>query len=90
MKVYIDKNKHCHLQNDGTMTEVETNIFDGKCAEYIEGQCYESGENFETTYPWKPYSELDAAQREYDRALIVDMQNALNKLGVTLNETSVD
>jgi hypothetical protein len=69
MTIYTDENKHCYLRNDGTMTAVETNIFDGKCAEYIEGQCYESGENFETTYPWKPYPELEAAQAQYERMM---------------------
>lgn len=43
--------------------------------------------------PWKDYGELDAAQREYERQLMAkqaaeleDMRNALNRLGVTLNE----
>ena len=46
--------------------------------------------------PWKYYAELDDAQREYERQLLTkqaaeleDMRTALNKLGVSLNE-SVD
>lgn len=85
--VYIDSEFHCHVTDDGTMTPVETDFFDGKCADYLEGYCIEPcGENSRKIYPWKPSSELDSAQREYERALIVDMQNALNKLGVTLDE----
>lgn len=97
MTVYIDKDFKCHTVNDGTMTAVETDFFDGKCNTFIEGYRFvPSGESWtrydgvvfegEMIAPWKDYAELDNAQREYERALIVDMQNALNKLGVTLDE----
>lgn len=69
MTIYTDENKHCYLRNDGTMTELETHVFDGKCAVYIEGQCYESGECYEKTYPWRPYGELFAAQAQYEADL---------------------
>ena len=94
--IYIDSEFKCHTVNDGTMTAVETEFFDGKCDAFIEGHRYvPSGESWtapEKAYPgemivaWKDYAALDAAQREYENALIVDMQNALNKLGVTLDE----
>lgn len=84
--VYIDFNYKCHTTNpDGTFREVETDFFNGKCTEFIEGYCYDDSKGYVQIYPWKPYSELDAAQREYERALIVDMQNALNKLGVSVD-----
>ena len=78
--VYIDKDYKCHTANDGTMTAVETNFFDGKCDAFIEGYRFvPAGEswtradgvvfNGEMIAPWKPYSELDAAQREYEREL---------------------
>lgn len=35
--IYIDSNFKCHTANDGTMTVIETDAFDGKCAAYIEG-----------------------------------------------------
>ena len=97
MKVYIDSEFHCHVSDDGTMTAVECAYFDGKCIAYIEGYCLEPiDEDVIKVYPWKPMSELDAAQREYERQLlaeyqstIADMESALNKLGVSLNE-SVD
>lgn len=95
--IYIDADFKCHVANDGTMAAVETDFFDGCCDAYIEGYRYiPDGENWtrsdgevfhgEMVSPWKPYAELDNAQREYEKALIVDMQNALNNLGVTLDE----
>jgi hypothetical protein len=95
--IYIDSEFKCHVTDNGTMTEIQTDFFDGKCKTFVEGYRFvPTGESWtrndgtvfhgEMVCPWKPYSELDAAQREYERALILDMQNALNKLGVTLDE----
>lgn len=84
--IYLDSEFKCHTVNDGTMTAVETDAFDGKCNAFIEGYCYDDSNGYVQIYPWKPHSELDAAQRQYEQALIADMQNALNKLGVTLDE----
>lgn len=64
--IYIDSEFKCHVSNDGTMTAVETEFFDGKCDAFIEGYCYESHENSVAVYPVKPYSELDAAQIQYE------------------------
>ena len=94
--IYLDSDFKCHVANDGTMTAVETDFFDDKCAAFAEGYRFvpegkswtrSDGEVFhgEMIAPWKDYNELDSAQREYERALIVDLKNALNKLGVTLN-----
>ena len=95
--IYIDSEFTCHTVNNGTMTTIETSFFDGKCDAFIEGYRFvpvgeawtrSDGVVFhgEMLAPWKPFKELDAAQREYERALIADMRNALNKLGVTLDE----
>ena len=95
--IYLDAEFKCHLHDDGTMTAVETEAFDGKCDAYIEGYRFipagetwmrEDGEGLqgEMITPWKDYGELDNAQRDYERALILDMQNALNKLGVSIDE----
>lgn len=35
--IYLDSEFICHLSNDGTMQEVETDVFDGKENAYIEG-----------------------------------------------------
>lgn len=80
MIVYIDKEFKCHTTNDGTMTEIETDAFDGKCQTFIEGcRFIPTGESWtrddgtvftgEMVAPWKPFAELDAAQREYEREL---------------------
>lgn len=95
--IYIDSDFKCHTSNDGTMTAVETDFFDGKCDAFVEGYRYvPSGESWtrsdgtvfqgEMITPWKDYNQLDDIQRQYDRYLIVDMQTALEKLGVTLDE----
>lgn len=65
--IYLDSDFKCHVTNDGTMTAVETDFFDGKCDTFIEGYCYEAGENGISIYPWKPYAELAAAQEQYER-----------------------
>lgn len=95
MIVYIDEDFMCHTQNDGTMMEVDTNFFDGKCAEYIEGYIFvpkdksltlENGAVFhgEFAVPWKPYAELDKAQRNYEKQLLAEYSEALKTLGVTV------
>lgn len=80
MTAYIDSDFRCHLTNDGTMREIQTNLFNGKCQEFIEGYRFipvgetwtrEDGIVFEgeMVSPWKPYDEIDAAQRAYEREL---------------------
>ena len=97
MTIYINNDYKCHVTDDGTMTAVETDAFDGKCETYIEGYRFvpegetwtrEDGAEFtgEMISPWRPWAELDAAQREYERQQRTDMQAALAALGVT-NET---
>lgn len=94
--IYIDSDFKCHVTNDGNMAVVETDFFDGKCTEYIEGYRFvpagstwirEDGEVFEGEMiaPWKPWNELDEAQREYERQEAADMRAALALLGVTLD-----
>ena len=95
--IYIDSEFKCHATNDGTLISVATDFFDLKCNAFIEGYRFiPSGESWtradgavfrgEMIAPWKDFAELDKTQREHERALILDMQNALNMLGVTLDE----
>ena len=77
--IYIDTDFKCHTSDpDGTLTAVETDFFDGKCAAYVEGYRFvpsgatwtrEDGVTFtgEMIAPWKDWLELDSAQREYER-----------------------
>lgn len=86
MKIYIDSEFHCHIANpEGTFREISHPFFQEKCAAFIEGFCYDDSNETIYIYPWKPYDELDAAQRQYEQALILDMQNALNTLGVNVD-----
>ena len=91
--IYIDSEFKCHTVNDGTMTAVETDFFDGKCDTFIEGYRFiPSGEswtrpdgvvfNGEMIAPWKDYAELDTAQREYEKQLIATYEESLNVVGV--------
>lgn len=83
-KIYVDAKSRCHVTGDDTMIAVETDFFDGKCDAYVEGFCYIAGETTRI-FAYRPYDVLDAAQRAYEQALIADMQNALLRLGVTLD-----
>lgn len=80
MKFYIDAEFKCHIADDATMTEAKSDFFDGKCDTFIEGYRFvpygeswmrEDGMVFhgEMIAPWKPYSELDAAQRQFEHEL---------------------
>lgn len=93
MKIYIDSEFKCHVTDDGTMKAVETDFFDGKCDTFIEGYRFiPSGESWvrsdgvvfrgEMIAPWKPYSELDNAQREYEKQLLAEYAEALRTVGV--------
>lgn len=97
MKIYVSAEDgfKCHVSDNGGMIAVETDFFNGKCDAYIEGYLFvPSGEswtrsdgvvfNGEMVTPWKPYKELDEAQREYEQQIIADMQKALDVLGVTV------
>lgn len=86
--IYIDSEFKCHLTDDGTMTAVETDSFDGKCDAFVEGyRLIPSGKSWtrsdgivfhgEMIAPWKSYDELDSIQRTYERERLADAENAL-------------
>ena len=87
--IYIDENKHCHTTNpEGTFRGFDVPFFRGKCQTFVEGFVYvpkndtyvrEDGAVFEgeKIMPWKDSSELEAAQRKYERELLADAENAL-------------
>ena len=99
--IYLDSEFRCHVTNDGTMSAVETDFFDGKCDEFVEGYrlvpegCMwtrADGEVFcgEMIVPWKPWNELDAAQREYEknRAEMEDLKTTISELDAALLEST--
>lgn len=96
MKIYIDNEYKCHAAAADGLREFDVPFFDGKCEAFIEGYRFvpqgeswtsEDGEVFEgeMTAPWKPFDELDAAQRNYERQQMEDMREALNVLGVNVD-----
>ena len=91
MVVYIDSEYRCYIENDNTMFEIQTSFFDGKCNTFIEGYRFipeghswtrEDGKVFEgeMVAPWKPYDELDQAQREYEKELYEQQKLLINEL----------
>lgn len=75
--IYLDSDFKCHVTDDGTMTAVETEAFDGRCSAFLEGYRFvpdgsvwtrEDGEVFsgEMVSPWKDYELLAAYQAQYD------------------------
>ena len=90
-KIYLDSDFKCHISGDDTMISVETAAFDGKCDTYIEGYRFvpsgqvwvrEDGVEFsgEMIAPWKPWQELEEAQREYERQLVAEYEAALQEI----------
>ena len=93
--IYIDQDFKCHIDYDGTMTAVETDFFDGKCDAYIDGYRYvpagaewtrSDGVVFrgEMIAPWKDWTELDAAQREYERQQLAAYEQAMTEIEIAL------
>lgn len=105
MQIYIDSDFKCHTVAGDGLTAVETAAFDGKCAAYIEGYRFvpdgstwvrSDGIMFagEMVTPWKPWAELDAVQREYEReqlktlaAQTAEYEAALSEIETVLGVT---
>ena len=83
MTIYIDSDYKCHASPDDGLTAIETDVFNGKCKQFIEGYRFvpagctwtrEDGQVFtgEMIAPWRDYtilSELqEVAQEEQDKA----------------------
>ena len=78
------------------LSESARMFFADKCTTFIEGYrlkpegetwVREDGEVFsggEMITPWKPYDELDADQREYERQLIAEYESALAEIEAAL------
>lgn len=98
MTIYIDSDFKCHVSDDGTMNPVEAAFFDGKCAAFVEGYRFvPAGQSWtrsdgavfrgEMITPWKPWNELDAAQRAYERELLRQYEKALAEIESALGVT---
>lgn len=96
MTIYIDNDYRCHTSPGEGLTAVETDAFDGKCRQYIEGYRFvpagkswtrEDGAVFtgEMVAPWRDYELLAELQSLYEeeQAKQADMAAALEVLGVS-------
>ena len=83
MTIYIDNDYKCYTSPANGLTAIETDFFDGKCRQFIEGYRFvpfeqswtrEDGEVFhgEMVAPWRDYGILsefqEVAQEEQSKA----------------------
>lgn len=91
MTIYIDTDYKCHVSPAEGLTPIETDAFDGKCSAYIEGyRLVSSGQTWtrsdgvefqgEMIAPWKPWNELEEAQREWEREQYNNLINQLSEV----------
>lgn len=78
--IYVDAASRCHVTDDGTMTAIETDFFDGKCDAFVQGHCYEVSENVVCIYPYADFAALDSAQRAYEQQKIADYEALIDSL----------
>lgn len=96
MTIYIDRDFKCYTESASGRVAVETDAFDGKCRQYIEGYRFvpagetwtrEDGQVFrgEMIAPWRDYAILAEFQALYEeeQAKQSDMAAALDVLGVS-------
>lgn len=91
MKLYIDTDYKVHTVAGDGLTGIETDVFDGKCAAYIEGFRYvppggtwERGDGTVISNgmlaPWENIQVLEAAQREYEQTQLAQYESALTEI----------
>ena len=96
MTIYIDIDYKCYVSAAEGRRAIETDAFNGKCAEWIEsfrfvpaGETWTRGDgevfNGEMTAPWKDLSEAYAAQTAY-----VTAQNAQYEAALTAIENALE
>lgn len=96
MKIYIDSEYLCHVENAEGRLPIETDFFDGKCKSFIESYRYipdgkswtrKDGTVFRgiMVSPVINYDILSKIQEQYEfgKAQMEDMQTALEILGVS-------
>ena len=92
MTIYIDSDYKCYTSPGEGLTEVETDAFNGKCKQVIEGYRFvpagqtwtrEDGEVFtgEMVTPWRDSSILEELQSVYD-----EQQQTINEYEAALSE----
>lgn len=102
MTIYIDADYKCHAATADGLTAIETDYFVGKCQAYIEGYRFvPAGQTWtrpdgvvfqgEMVSPWKPWRELDSAQRAYEQEQLESLsaQNAQYEAALSEIETAL-
>lgn len=85
MTVYIDELGHCHTEYADGRQAVEDDFFRDRAPEVIEGYMCTLGVNGERIiFPWQPWEQLDAAQREYERQQLAQYESALSEIETAL------
>ena len=99
MTIYIDSDYKCHVSAADGRKAIETDAFNGKCAEWIESYRFvpegetwtrADGEVFrgEMISPWKDLSEAYMAQTAYLERRTVQYEAALSEIEAALGVTS--
>lgn len=99
MIFYIDENYKCYTENNGNLREYSSDFFNGKCKEFIEGyryipdgECWTRADGIvlqgESLTPWVDYNVLDAAQFQYERSRIGELENIVIELDTALLDTT--
>lgn len=92
MIIYLDAYYKCHVSSGDGLTAVETDAFDGKCKQFIEGYRFvpadctwvrEDGVEFtgEMIAPFRDYSILEEFQSVYD-----EQQQTINEYEAALSD----
>ena len=95
MTIYIDSDYKCYVSSAEGRRAIETDAFNGKCAEWIESYRFvpedetwtrEDGEEFrgEMIAPWKDLGEAYAAQTAYVAAQNTQYEAALTEIEAAL------
>ena len=100
MTIYLDSDFKCSTTSpSGAGLAVKTDIFAGKCKEYIEGYrfvpsgktwTWEDGAEFtgEMITPWRDIHQYDAIQRRYNQTLLAQYEQALTSIEQAVEATS--
>lgn len=98
MTIYIDSDYKCHISAAEGRRAIETNAFNGKCAEWIESFRFVpadetwtrgDGEVFTNMVsPWKDLGNAYAAQTAYVTAQNTQYEAALTEIEAALGVTS--
>lgn len=76
MKIYLDRDFRCHAAPGDGLREAETDFFDGKCPEFIEGyRCIPTGESWTREGGEVFTGEMVTPVRDYDA--LAEIQGAV-------------